>query len=106
MKASLLLLLLGCCLFLSAQSDSTRIVKGHVYSKYDECLPGFNVMVKGKYIGTITDINGCFELEVPTGEEITLVVSAISEPVEFKLKPNKNFYSIRFPDRVRAKQRE
>ncbi len=43
-----------------------RIISGIVnHASTGEALPGVNVVVKGTTIGTITDINGNFRLEVP-----------------------------------------
>lgn len=42
----------------------------------NETLPGVNVMVKGTTVGTVSDINGSFSLEVP-GPEAVLVFSFI-----------------------------
>lgn len=42
-----------------------------------EGLAGVNILVKGKVIGTITDINGAFKLNVNDSPPITLVVSYI-----------------------------
>lgn len=41
-----------------------------------ENMPGVTVMVKGKKIGTVTDINGNFSLDIP-GTDDTVVISTI-----------------------------
>src|SRR5699024_1764180 len=42
-----------------------------------DVLPGVNILVKGTTNGTSTDANGLFELEVPSPQTDTLVVSFI-----------------------------
>lgn len=56
--------------------QQTKQIKGVVVdSKTGETIPGANVIVKGTVIGTSTDFDGNFKLEVPQGA--TLVVSYI-----------------------------
>ncbi|HEY9047747.1 MAG TPA: SusC/RagA family TonB-linked outer membrane protein, partial [Ohtaekwangia sp.] len=52
------------------------VVKGVVREETGEPLPGVSVLVKGSSIGTTTDANGEFSLNVPSGESI-LVFSFI-----------------------------
>jgi TonB-linked SusC/RagA family outer membrane protein len=54
-----------------------RVITGKVIAgSTSESLPGVNVVLKGTTIGTVTDINGNFELNVPS-EGGTLVFSFI-----------------------------
>lgn len=53
-----------------------RSVSGVVKSSSGETMPGVNVLVKGTSIGTATDIDGNFNLTVPSNESI-LVFSFI-----------------------------
>ena len=63
-----------CCLLATAQKNMT--VKGVVVDETGETVIGANVVLKGNAaIGTITDINGQFTMQVPVGS--TLVVSYI-----------------------------
>lgn len=75
-RASIIVvLLLLSCGFLHAQNQ-TRI-QGKVTSQEDgQPLPGVNVLLKGTSIGTTTDTNGAFALDV-SGENPTLVFSFI-----------------------------
>lgn len=58
-----------------------------------EAIIGANIMVKGTKLGTITDINGHFALEVPY--EGIMVVSYIGYiEQELSLKLNDSFYII------------
>ncbi len=49
-----------------------RPVSGKVTSNEGEPLPGVNVLVKGTVIGTITDLNGDFSIDVP--DNVTTLV--------------------------------
>lgn len=48
-------------------------IKGKVTSSEGEPLPGATILVKGTTSGTVTDINGNFSLDVPTGNETILI---------------------------------
>ncbi|RKD19651.1 SusC/RagA family TonB-linked outer membrane protein [Pelobium manganitolerans] len=49
-------------------------ITGTIKDNQGEPLPGVSVKIKGTNTGTVTDINGTFRLNLPTGNE-TLVVS-------------------------------
>ena len=63
----LLLILLSINLFTLAFGQSLT-VKGKVSSTDGELLPGVNVKVKDATIGTITDFDGNYQLQVNKGE--------------------------------------
>ncbi|KEO75558.1 SusC/RagA family TonB-linked outer membrane protein [Anditalea andensis] len=46
------------------------VITGTVRDDNGETLPGVSIMVKGTAIGTVTDIDGRFSLEVPSAESI------------------------------------
>ncbi|EIM74557.1 TonB-dependent outer membrane receptor [Nitritalea halalkaliphila LW7] len=77
-KVYLLLIILLSCGSLAESFAQTRIIKGQILSEEDggEPLPGASVLVKGTGIGTTTDLDGRFTLEVPAGRN-TLTVSFI-----------------------------
>lgn len=78
MKRTGILLLSLFLLSSSLIAQTKRVVKGRVFDEKKEPLIGATVMVKGvKGVGTITDINGQFTLNVPTDKN-TLVVSYVS----------------------------
>lgn len=80
-KASPFLLAMLFSLGVNAQSFT---VKGKVTSDSDEAgLPGVNVIVKGTSVGTVTDIDGEYVLDVGSGEAILIFSSVgyISEEV-------------------------
>lgn len=62
--------------FFAAMSSSSaqRMVKGFVTDTKGESLIGVNIVVKGSFVGTSTDIDGNFELSVPDDAK-TLVLS-------------------------------
>jgi TonB-linked SusC/RagA family outer membrane protein len=47
-----------------------RTVSGVVTDISSEALPGVNVIVKGTNTGTITDVNGKFQIDVPEGKSL------------------------------------
>ncbi len=59
--------------------QDTRLLKGTVIEKETKSsLPGVNIQVKGKTTGTITDLDGYFELYIPRGN-VTLIFSYIGK---------------------------
>lgn len=51
-------------------------VEGKVTDENQQALPGVNVLIKGTTIGTATDVNGTYKIQVPSGAA-TLVFSFI-----------------------------
>lgn len=78
MKKFLLLCFLCLNMLVIQQAKAqTREVSGRVTSsENDEPLPGVNVVVKGTNVGTVTDIDGNYTVQVPDGST-TLVFSFI-----------------------------
>lgn len=90
-KISLLLVFL---LFLGLQVifAQTRDVSGVVTSADDGAtVPGASVVVKGTTIGTITDMDGHFNLKVPQGDHTLLVSFVGLASQEVKLSDAKNY---------------
>lgn len=54
-----------------------RNVSGEVFDEEGVPLPGVSVLVKNTTIGTVTDFDGKFDLEIPDGNGTTLVFSYI-----------------------------
>src|SRR5688572_25607495 len=76
MKNFLLLTLVCLVITCSGVWAQERAVTGKVTSAEDGSpLPGVNVVIKGSAIGTVTDVNGAYNLAVPP--ESTLVFSFI-----------------------------
>lgn len=60
---------LGMCLFVhTAYSQGT--LNGSVSSSDGEPLIGVNIIVQGQTIGTTTDVNGAYSLQVPVGNQV------------------------------------
>ncbi|MEX2569038.1 MAG: TonB-dependent receptor [Cyclobacteriaceae bacterium] len=53
------------------------IVSGKVTSQDGMSLPGVTILVKGTSLGTVTDVNGEYSLEIPEGNEVVLLFSSI-----------------------------
>jgi len=71
-----LLLLLGITTFVNAQNNQeskTRVTGNVIDKKTGEALIGASVLVKGTTIGTVTDINGNFNIEAPVGKSMLSV---------------------------------
>ncbi len=64
--------------FSQLNAQSTTSISGKVTeSETNEALIGVNILVKGKVIGTITDLNGDFNLTINQPPPLTLVFSMI-----------------------------
>ena len=60
----------------SGYSESGLYIQGLIRNESNQPLPGANITVKGTTIGTVSDYNGNFILEVPVNSQ-TLVISYI-----------------------------
>lgn len=69
-----LFILLSLVLLTSVAVTAQRTIRGVVQSADQEPLIGANVVVKGTTVGTTTDLDGAFSLELP-GTSNVLVVS-------------------------------
>lgn len=65
------------CFFAAAAFGQTSISGKVTEAASGEPLAGVNILVKGKVVGTITDINGNFKLNVNDNPPFTLVISYI-----------------------------
>ena len=45
-----------------------RTISGTITDEQGNSIPGANILIKGTSIGTISDMNGNFELQVPAGQ--------------------------------------
>ncbi|MEM9391528.1 MAG: TonB family protein [Bacteroidota bacterium] len=62
----------------SAGIGISRKVKGQVISAEDgEALPGVNIVLKGTTIGTVTDIDGNYSIDIPDNDQNALIASFI-----------------------------
>ena len=86
---------LGIQLELMAQ---TRTVRGTVYSEDDGLgLPGASVLVKGTTVGTTTDMDGKFVLQVPSGNNV-LVISFVGMKTQEVNVANRTEISVTLQD--------
>ena len=53
----------------AVQQPEKREISGKITDSKGAALPGVTVVVKGTSIGIITDINGSFKIEIPTGSK-------------------------------------
>ncbi len=59
-----------------AQAEQKKTLKGKVTDEAGEAIPGVSVLVKGTTVGTITNIDGQYIIEVPAGGK-TVVFSFV-----------------------------
>ena len=68
-----------------------RTISGTITDEQGNSIPGANILIKGTSIGTISDMNGNFELQVPAGQH-TLQISFIGyKEKEIAIGNNKKF---------------
>lgn len=89
MMKKLTYLLLCLCLGIGLVSAQTSSVRGVVISGEDnEPIIGASILAKGTTVGTVTDFDGAFSLDVPSSAK-TLVISYIGmETQEVAVAPN------------------
>lgn len=73
MRAILLLALIGMGAFGFAQTN----INGNVVDQNNQPIPGANIVIVGKTIGTVTDFDGNFNLETTENPPFTIEVSSI-----------------------------
>lgn len=54
----------------SVALSQNRVVSGLVTDESRAALPGVSVIVKGSTVGTVTDVNGRYSIEVPSDASI------------------------------------
>lgn len=105
-KQKLLFTILALCSYLVLYASPNEVyqaifVKGKVVDSLNEGIPGANIMVKGTTIGTITDFDGNYSIEVP-GKDAVLVFSFIGYATqEIKVK-NQNVINVTLQDDSQA----
>ena len=76
--------------------QADKVVSGVVTCPDGRPLPGTSIVVGGTTIGTVTDINGRFQLKIPTGTEATLYFSFVGyETSIIRIDSQQNESSIR-----------
>ncbi|MBO4658590.1 MAG: TonB-dependent receptor [Prevotella sp.] len=78
------------CLFLSTGLAFAQMaVKGTVVSEEDgEPVVGATILVVGTQTGTVTDVDGKFNLTMPSGKSILRISYVGMEPLEVSARPN------------------
>jgi iron complex outermembrane receptor protein len=86
MKTQLSMLALCLC----ALKMQAQVISGNVIAPGDgSAIPGVNVMLKGSYSGTFTDMNGEFELNYGKTDSVIIVFSSIGyEEQELAVNPS------------------
>ena len=62
---------------LTSQTVKEKTIKGVVKDEEGSLLPGVTVLIKGTTIGTATDVNGAFSLNIPDMKDIVLLFSFV-----------------------------
>lgn len=62
---------------LQAQTVERAVVKGYVKNNKGELLPGVTIAIKGTTLGTVSDADGHFKLEIPKRKDIILVFTFV-----------------------------
>ena len=77
-----------------------RTITGRVVSQEDnEAIPGVNVIMKGSAVGTITNIDGNYSIDIPKDQDVTLVYSYIGvQTEEVKVNEDDSINVILEPD--------
>lgn len=73
MKKTLLLLVLFLYMSIQVVVAQSHSVSGTVLDDKGEGLPGASVQIKGTQSGTITDIDGKFQISIPEGSDVIIV---------------------------------
>jgi len=68
-------------------SKEKIVVNGAVKAENGEPLPGASIVLKSTSVGTVTDIDGKYVLEVPKGEKVVVVVSFVGFITEEVIVP-------------------
>ena len=76
MKISYMLMAMILCFSTTVKAQDIKIAGSVTSGEDNSVLPGVNIVVKGISIGTITDLEGNYSIEVPSSESV-LVFSSI-----------------------------
>ena len=92
-----LILFLTSILVLASTAFAQTTVRGSVKDDTGEPLAGVSILVKGTSVGTVTDVDGTFNLRGVPANAQTLVISFIGmETLEVPVQPNVNV--VMYPD--------
>lgn len=99
MKKALLLLLLLSAISWSSVIAQQRQVSGKVTNTAGESIPGVSVFVKGSTVGTITDVDGSYRINVDQGA--VLVFQSVGLTTQEVLITNQSVLDIQMSDDVK-----
>lgn len=89
------LVLLGIWIFgLSTYAQESRLVSGKVIDDNKESIPGVNVVIKGTSLGTVTDFDGNFRLDVPNAAQATLLFRYIGFEEQEVIVGNQTVFNV------------
>jgi outer membrane cobalamin receptor len=77
MKDTITILLLITVLGLNTTLSQSKSIEGKVTDKNQEGIPGVTIVIKGTALGTVTDMNGQFELQNNQKGSFTLLFSGV-----------------------------
>jgi TonB family protein len=87
----------------AGKAKNTRTVTGKIVSVEDqEGIPGVNIVLKGAAIGTVSDIEGNYSIDVPDGENEVLVYSYVGYVSEEIAVQNQNSVDVKMEPDVTA----
>ena len=98
-RYSVLLFFLLSTMFALHAQGSGKDISGKVVDESGMPLPGANIVVKDSNIGTITDFDGLFQLNVPEGTQMVLVSMVGFKTIEVLLD-GKTQFNIVLPEDV------
>lgn len=81
------------CLIIGTSSFAQTVVKGLVLDNNNQPLPGVAVLIKGTSIGTITDVDGKYQIQTRNSEDI-LVFDCVGYEVRDQKVGNKSIVDI------------
>ncbi|WP_319590111.1 TonB-dependent receptor [uncultured Draconibacterium sp.] len=99
-----LVVLLGIFINLSLFAQNTKTITGTVVDEQDNPVIGATVIVKGTQIGVPTDLDGNFELQVPTDKEILLISFIGMEPQEINIANQTKLEVVLAPSSVQLEE--
>ncbi|HPT32324.1 MAG TPA: carboxypeptidase-like regulatory domain-containing protein, partial [Prolixibacteraceae bacterium] len=77
--------------------QQTRVITGTVVSDKGDPIPGVTVVVKGTTTGTVTDLDGKFNLVIPSNAQTILFSFVGMKPQEFAAA-GKNTFDVRLEE--------
>lgn len=80
--------------FALGQNENQRKITGIVYEAGEGPLIGASVFIKESGQGTVTDIEGKFELNIPEDKQVQITISYGHVSKVFKTKRGKSYYKI------------